>query len=456
MWSQNKLWYALKPNSAADSMLERISETLGVAGLVIFALFSLLSIAGANLGLALMLIAFLLSANAWKQMTTEPLFWASALAIGYITLRTYLALSEYEAYPNVQVNQAKDWALLFLYFIPAWWISRSPDRGVITLALMLTGFSLGILTSLDSATLERISAGGRSGLHFGKPIIFGFVCAVAILALSALMASLLAPQSNLSKPRKRLFIGLTLIAILGFLQGLAISQSRGVWLALLVSLPISLLLLWRTGEKGQRPTRSMAALTVSLVALALMTLALNSNIISKRLTVGREAMALAVTDGLEQAPLTSATYRLHLWQFGLEKWLERPLLGWGPGTTQSLVAARNSVALKHPIDNRSYDHLHNAYLELLLQLGAVGFLLVSLNAYMIVVVCIRGYRSGRISRYMLAFLIGNFTLIAAYSLTDFRHLHWNWRFCWMILGGVAFGMSLLHRDRVADGEPHSR
>ncbi|MEW8046739.1 MAG: hypothetical protein AB2805_09625, partial [Candidatus Thiodiazotropha sp.] len=52
-------------------------------------------------------------------------------------------------------------------------------------------------------------------------------------------------------------------------------------------------------------------------------------------------------------------------------------------------------------------------------------------------------RRKRVSIYFLAFLMSNFMLIAIYSLTDFRHLHWNWRFYWLIIAGatLAFGLA---------------
>jgi O-antigen ligase len=171
-------------------------------------------------------------------------------------------------------------------------------------------------------------------------------------------------------------------------------------------------------------------------------LALNWNTILQRVSTEQKELGTVVTEGLNQAPLTSATYRLHLWEFGLNKWLERPFTGWGPGTTHALVEAENNPALR---DNRDigFDHLHNAYLELVFQLGLIGIMLVSLICGLMVSKIIEAYQKKRISIYFLAFLFSNFVLIAVYSLTDFRHLHWNWRFYWMMLAGISFSFSLM-------------
>ncbi len=438
----NSLLAALRPAAATDTPLRRVSEWTGLAGLLIFALFSLFSIAPANLGLALMLVALLISPDAWRRLWREPLFWLSLATVGYIALRAVAASAEFEGIGKTISNQAKDWAWLFLFAIPGWWMSRAPQRILLGLGLMLGGFALGILSSLDSDTLGQLAHGLRSGLHFGKPIIFGFDCAVALLALVSLLHYLLSPAASRRHRRRWLLIALAGFALLLFLQGLVVSQSRGVWLAFLVALPFTLFLLFRGRQPGVPRGRATLAIIAGGVVLVILALALNWNTIKERLAFENRELGIVVSQGLEQAPLGSATYRLHLWRFGIGKWLERPLLGWGPGTTYAQIAAEDSPGLKNP-DGSSFDHLHNAYLELLFQLGLVGAALVAAIALLLLRRCLRGFRSGAIAKPLYAFLLGNFVLIAVYSLTDFRHLHWNWRFYWMMLAGAVFALQLL-------------
>jgi len=436
----HSLLNALRPAASADTALHRISEWTGLAGLLIFALFSLFSIAPANLGLALMLLALLLSPDAWRRIWREPLFWLSLATVGYIALRAATASAEFEGIGKTISNQAKDWAWLFLFVIPGWWMSRAPQRLLIGLALMFGGFALGILVSLDRETLDQLMHGLRSGLHFGKPIIFGFDCAAALLALVSLLAYLMTPAA----PRRGrwLLIALAGFGLLLFLQGLVVSQSRGVWLAFLVALPFTLFLLFRGGPRSAARGKGPLVITGVAAGLVILALAMNWSTIRERLAFEHRELGIVVNQGLEQAPLGSSTYRLHLWRFGIGKWLERPLLGWGPGTTYAQIAAEESLGLKNP-DGSSFDHLHNAYLELLFQLGLVGAALVGAIVLLLLRSCLRGYRSGAIAKPLYAFLLGNFVLIAVYSLTDFRHLHWNWRFYWMMLAGTVFALQLL-------------
>ncbi|MEJ2405969.1 MAG: O-antigen ligase family protein [Candidatus Thiodiazotropha sp.] len=422
---------------------ERVSEWLGLSGLYLFAFFSLLGISGANIGLGLMLIALLLSGEAWRSLIRQSLFWLSLLIIGYITLRMTDAASLVAAEQKTQHNQARDWIQLFLFFIPAWWISRVPGRIPTTLALMFGGFTLGILSSLDAEMLKQITEGARSGMHFGKPIIFGFDCAAAILALILFIMIQLNPDSELPSGRRNLRIGLAVVGILFFTEGLIVSQSRGVWLAFLFALPTIFATLKFTRRSRRQPAIRVFKPMLAMSLIAILILAFNWNTITARVTSEQKELGIVVTQGLGKAPLSSSTYRLHLWQFGLEKWLQRPFTGWGPGTTHALVEADDNPGLR---DERgvSFDHLHNAYLEVVFQLGLIGIVLIALVCGLMIAKLMEAYRRKRVSLYFIAFLFSNFALISVYSLTDFRHLHWNWRFYWLIIAGITFAYPLMN------------
>jgi O-antigen ligase len=430
------------PSTPSTSKLQTLSDWIGVIGLYLFSFFSLLSIAGANIGLGLMFIGLLFSPEARRRLPRHTLFWVSLVTIGYILLRVVVAAGEIETEQKTQFNQARDWIQLFIFFIPAWWLSRSPERISTSLLLVLSGFFLGILGSLDSTLLSQITQGARSGLHFGKPVIFGFDCAAVILGLTAAIMYQLNPKTPRTRLRQATLIGLTTLALLFFTQGLIVSQSRGVWLAILFALPTLFLIL-----KFSRHSRRQSKIPVFLPLLGLMlitTLVLASNwkTISTRVLSEQKELEIVVSDGLDKAPLSSSTYRLHLWQFGLEKWLERPFTGWGPGTTYALVDADSNPGLK---DERgiSFDHLHNAYLEVVFQLGLIGIILAALICGLMIAKLMESYQRKYISTYFLAFLFSNFVLIAIYSLTDFRHLHWNWRFYWLIIAGITYAYPLM-------------
>ncbi|MEW8052096.1 MAG: O-antigen ligase family protein [Candidatus Thiodiazotropha sp.] len=445
---------SLTPLHTPTTKIEQIGNWTGLIGLYLFSFFSLLSIAGANLGLGLMIIGLLLSRQAWKNLLSQSITWLCLLIILYVLVRAYWSTGEIAAEQKTQLNQARDWIQLFLFFIPAWWLSQSNHRIPISITLMFSGFGLGMISALDGETLSQTLQGVRSGLHFGKPIILGFDCAAAILGLMALAMYWLDAKHDSTRHRTALRLGLILLAILFFTQGLIISQSRGVWLSFLFALPMLFLTLRYAGPARKHGPIRLRYPLIGLTAIIALILAMNWNTISQRITSESHEWSVIVNDGLDNAPLGSSSYRLHLWQFGLRKWLERPFFGWGPGTTHALVEAENDIALQDP-PGSSFDHLHNAYLEVVFQLGILGIVLIALISGVMISKLMESYRQKRLSIYFLAFLMSNFMLIAIYSLTDFRHLHWNWRFYWLIIAGttLAFGLAAYHPPkRRADHE----
>ncbi|PVV27047.1 MAG: hypothetical protein B6D74_00120, partial [gamma proteobacterium symbiont of Ctena orbiculata] len=359
---------SLLPIERPTTTAEKIGSWFGLVGLYLFSFFSLLSIAGANIGLGLMIIGLVLSKQAWRELLRQWITWICLLMIAYVILRAYWSLGEIAADQETQINQARDWIQLFLFFIPAWWLSRAKQRIPISITLMFSGFAIGMISALDGETLSQTLHGARSGLHFGKPVIMGFDCAAAILGLTALALHWLDTWQEKAKLTIAVRLSLALLAILFFTQGLIISQSRGVWLAILFALP-SLFLTMRYATPRRRQSRRVRLRypVIGLSAIAALILALNWNTISQRIASEREGWNTIVSQGLDEAPLDASSYRLHLWQFGLRKWLERPFFGWGPGTTHALVEAENSIKLQDP-PGSSLDHLHNAYLEVVCQL----------------------------------------------------------------------------------------
>ena len=68
-------------------------------------------------------------------------------------------------------------------------------------------------------------------------------------------------------------------------------------------------------------------------------------------------------DVIEAIPYNSAGTRVHLWAFGLQKFVERPVFGHGPYNHHLIIAS--DLQNKH-------GYLHNSYLEMLVRLGLFG------------------------------------------------------------------------------------
>jgi O-antigen ligase len=148
-------------------------------------------------------------------------------------------------------------------------------------------------------------------------------------------------------------------------------------------------------------------------------------------------------------PRTSVGYRLDVQVFGLQRWLERPWLGWGAGASEYLISHSNNPRLLHPSKGGSLDwmdHLHNSYLETLASFGIVGTGLLAAAGGLLIRGLIQSYRAGRVPLDYFLFLLGGLLMTAVWSLFDFRLLHGEWRAYWLLLAGLAHSFALQERE----------
>ncbi len=134
---------------------------------------------------------------------------------------------------------------------------------------------------------------------------------------------------------------------------IAASGSRGAMAGLLLALVAGLALV----SASQGRWRLGGALVASVVALVVV-LAWNSPVFDRSLR--------AVTDGL-------ADGRLAEWRISVMTISSRPLTGFGAGSFTDAYALHRDGSLHR---NQTFDHAHNQYLELLVECGLVGLLLL--------------------------------------------------------------------------------
>jgi O-antigen ligase len=133
--------------------------------------------------------------------------------------------------------------------------------------------------------------------------------------------------------------------------------------------------------------------------------------------------------------------RPHLWAVGLEQWRQAPIMGHGYG--REILAARFIPETPRGVDHPQIRHAHNAFLNIALQLGAVGLL-----AFLAVLATLARHYVALLARPDVAVLgaIG-LALLAGFvakDLTDdFLHRH-NAQVFWA-LNGMLLGFSARSR-----------
>lgn len=109
-----------------------------------------------------------------------------------------------------------------------------------------------------------------------------------------------------------------------------------------------------------------------------------------------------VSLSIERQMNFSARERIELTRYGWELWLQRPFTGWGWGSTSELVP-------KAVLVQQEYPHFHNTWVQLLAEVGVVGWLLVAMFLWFglrCVWIALRWTRSAAVSFYVVGSMIG--------------------------------------------------
>lgn len=405
-----------------------------------FAGFAWSSTSLSSLGLAGLLIAFLFQPLAFRDLRREPLFWLFVIASGYLMMRTLWAIWEFPASASDQLEQAWSWFRLWLFLPVAWWIGGRLERINLVLLLALASLFTSAALHLDWSRFPGIlMETGRQVFH-RHPNPFALYVATALLGLL-----MLAPRWWGSRRKLAAFAMRGLLwwlAVLLLIQWLISTQTRGAWLGVLIVFPIALglrLTVWLR-EHPQRRAVRLGVAAVGIVVLAGI-VAARFPVIENRILQDQDTYAHIATGDLQHLPVSSTSWRLHLYRFALNKAAERPVFGWGPGTTEWLIRTSGRQELLHPTYRRTLDwldHLHSTYLELLVRYGLVGLVIAGWGMTIMLQSLWRAYRTGRLPPDYALFVAGSFSLMAIWSAFDYRLDHFDWRHYSILLAGVTY------------------
>ncbi|MCG6871112.1 MAG: O-antigen ligase family protein [Gammaproteobacteria bacterium] len=420
---------------ANNKPARRVLDDVGVVGLGMFCFGLRLSTSLASMGLLVCHLAVLFQPRLWRPLLQDPMVRVVLLFAVYLIGLTWWSVERWPVANEEHLRGAEKLFQLWLFLPLAYWFRGDARRIALGLVLAATGFLAMTLYHFDPGRVEHWLAGDRGG--FGMAALsFGLYSVVVLLGLFAFAGRLI------GRPEHRWFsIPLWLLGIAFFSQATILSLSRATWLAaLLVFPPVLWYSLSRMDADARRLSRFAAA--AALVILAALVV-YHADTLGDR--IAKETAVMGSLIDLDPAsvpwdPNNSLSVRVHLHRFGFHFLGQRLMTGWGPGGTEFLLATRL------PEGVQPFQDLHNSYLELLLRLGVVGTLFFLAGAYFF-------FRSlWHARRYMpadlSAFTWGGLFLIAIWSFFDFRMLNPDWRFLWLLFGGIGYSFAL--RERIPD------
>jgi len=349
-------------------------------------------------GILLFLLLLVIPIHA-KKLRREPLTWLALLYVLWITVSAYLLANRAPDMSEMVWKQAGMWYLTgFLVVFPViFWAARTTDVVRWFGFFLVLGYLFRIILMTDVGQLSDLLSGIRSHRLYGEiRNHFAFNSLIVILAA----ATSLAECSKLKNGWLKLCIAnINILAIPIAFFMIILSQTRSVWICtILLSITLASLYI-REAFKHTHRLRYLSACLFIFVILGGIVATLFADIVAKRLVEHGTTISKVISGNWHDLEYNSVGYRVRLYEEGFSVWLDKPLLGHGPGIER--------VALSNADDEKLRDiyHFHNGYLDVLVTYGLIGFAIFLYTGYLIAQGALSGYRAGYISKYNMIFVL---------------------------------------------------
>ncbi|MDI5891859.1 O-antigen ligase family protein [Halomonas rhizosphaerae] len=325
---------------------------------------------------------------------------------------------------NPQVDRLAKW---FLFIGLAWWLGGSTRATLLAWCLGLAG--LIVIVSWHEGSLQqwqrglqgmRVDFDIRNAQH--PAMFFG----TGLLGLVCFAGRCWRGQGALVWMRRLLWS----LALAVFGVGIVVTQTRAVWLAMLVVLPLLPVLAW-WGAGRRLPRQAWLGLAAAALVIVAGALTFHEPVI-KRLAAENRIIAQAMEGDWKSIPYSSVGNRLLTWRASLDWIAERPLVGWGE-EGRSLVIEHTDWLPDATRDR--YGHLHNTFLELLVSYGVLGLAVVLALIAWIGLGTWQAWRAGIMPGDMALFGAGFFVFYAIVSQFESYGTFWTGAYVQNLVAG---------------------
>lgn len=226
-----------------------------------------------------------------------------------------------------------------------------PQRSALCWGLIVGAIGSGIVALYQTQVVgwER-ATGFTNAIQYGNlSVLLALMCALWLLAGAAQLT-------------RMQHVGLLLGVVLAVLGSL-LSQSRGGWLAVAISLPLWVVLVLR-GCARRWVLRAAALLCVLVLGVG----AIKGPVVVQRLTLAYDESVAYWHTGQAR---TSIGQRWEHWRLAWSLGLERPIAGWGE--SGYIAQKRHRVELgQADAVLLDFDHAHNEFLDMFAKRGVLG------------------------------------------------------------------------------------
>ena len=422
-------------------LLPRLWEYFSRLGLLTFAFGYVGGLAPANIGLGILLVAFLsrcacgerhLLRDRFVHLSMLWLVVALALAVWGAWLFPAVGKSQFSSLPEV-------WSFAF---IPLVALATRGNNRLILLTLLVALF--GLLYRLVRDVVLGVGPPDHYdnvALGVGRNLAVLFIDVGAVGCLVLLFTLFDSPL--LRGARRLVAAGLCLLALAALLYAWVAAASR----TSLVALPLACAAIVLGRLVGGRRSTILVGLTLTVAFAVLMT-TYAGRIFGELQKDAGTWSAIAAGDWGAVPRDTATGLRFHMWHLAWDYWVQRPVTGLGPSVTHLLRSDPSRAFLA------VFNQYHSGYVELLLRTGLIGvafYLVATLRVWQ---VALRARAAGRLPRGLFELLVAGFAIFVALNFTNaILFFQQGWQFV-VLFGGIAYGYAWAD-GRPADAEPGS-
>ncbi|WP_417516574.1 O-antigen ligase family protein [Marinobacter sp.] len=390
-----------------------------------------------------------------SAIVRDPLFLACLALLGFLILaRLWYSFS---LPPGIDPETRETRYVLkpVLVFLVAFGLGivTRPYRWALLLLGML-GFAAYLLTTIGSGQWINAWVGRREdfGIHNAQHTAMFF--GTALIGTVCFMFRAIKASPPGWRYAVIFFVFLTL-AVAAF--GLIATQTRAAWLgvtmATMIGLTTAAWLIWKKRDKPFSKGHKKAAFGLALCLLFGFVLAgLNAPDrvkapFSNSQSDNGQLFSIEQYTGLPEHssnPRTSHGVRLISWRVALEWFKERPLMGWGPGSTKDLIK-QSEFFSEH--FKKNFGHLHNSFIESLVANGLIGSAILLAMIVWIGYAALTAYRNGKMPVDVLVFALSFFGFWAAINLFESYTLYSTGHYTNAVVVGFIYSFYLQLRDK---------
>jgi len=416
---------------------EAVLQKLSVAGLFLFVFFAWLGTAGSYLGLLFLTLAFVASIPLyWKRFRQDKVLILSAVFLIYLAGRTLWAVYEFPENSQAHIDDALEWLYLWIFVPLAWSLKLLQNKYRIALLVLAGGFALAVMRHTNWQVCDVFDSAARCGFGF-QSILGALLLASCLLGLLVFAPRLIGEKHSGWLFGMRLILWLAVVAIAA--EFVILTQTRIVWLAFVLIVPLLLCLRYRNEIVALWRSRRVVSLVLVILVATLLfgVVKTNEAIFDERVAQFKEDSFALMTLQFDEIEADNPSFaiRVAMNRQGFVRWLERPWFGWGSGGISREQFFSDEAEL-----TRHTPHFHNTYLEFMLRFGLVGGAIFLFLVWHLFSGLHTAGRQQKVDKDIYFFLMGMSSLLAVWCLADFQLSSTNWRFFFCVVFGFAYSI----------------